>query len=79
MVLPPAELSTFLPDTLISPSSPTSFTMSEDNKPIPEENKPMSTGANDLFSFFFERISELDLDLLDIFSQEKISLMDDIA
>ncbi len=79
MVLPPAELSTFLPDTLVSPGSPISFTMPEDDKPIPEENKPMPTDAHDLSSISFENISELDLDLLDTFSQEEISLMDDIV
>ena len=79
MVLPPAELSTFLPDTLVSPGSPISFTMPEGDKPIPEENKPMPTDANNLSSISFENISELDLDLLDTFSQEEISLMDDIV
>ena len=39
----------------------------------------MPTDANDLSSISFERISELDLDLLDTFSQEKTSLRDNIA
>ena len=79
MVLPPAELSTFQPDSLVSPGSPISFTIPEDEKSIPEKNKPMLTDANDLSSISFERISELDLDLLDSFSQEETFLIDDIA
>ncbi len=53
--------------------------MPEDNKPIPKENQPMPTDANDLSSISFERISELDLDLLDTFSQEGTSFIDNIA
>ena len=79
MVLPPAELSTFLPDTLVSPGSPISFTMPEDDKPIPKENKPMPTDGNDLSSISCEKISELDLYLLDTFSQEETSFIDNIA
>ena len=79
MVLPPAELSTFLPDSLVSPGPPISFTIPEDEKSIPEKNMPILTDANDLSSISFERISELDLDLLDTFSQEETSLIDDIA
>ncbi len=68
MILPPAELSTFLRDILVLPGSPISFIMLEDNKPIPEGNKPMPTDSNDLSSISFEKIPELDLDLLDTFS-----------
>ena len=79
MVLPPAELSTFLPNSLVLPGSPISFTIPEDKKLITKKNKPILTDANDLSSISFERISELDLNLLDTFSREETSLIDDIA
>ncbi|MCJ1348207.1 hypothetical protein MMC31_006438 [Peltigera leucophlebia] len=63
-ILPPAEQSTFLPDTLVSPASSISFTM-------PKENEPMPTDTIDPSIITFEGILELDLDLLDTFSQEE--------
>ena len=79
MILPPTELYTFLPDNPVSPGSPISFTKPEDEMPIPKEKKPMPTDANDLSSISFEKISELGLGLLNTFSQDETSLIDDIA
>ena len=60
-LLPPEEQSTFLPDTLVSSASGISFTMPEDNEPMPTDLRVPS-------SISFEGISESDLDLLDTFS-----------
>ena len=64
IVLPPAEQSTFLSDTLVSQSSEISFTILEDNKLMP-------IGTRNLSRISFEGILELDMDLLDTFSQEE--------
>lgn len=69
-ILVPAEQSSFLPDTLVSPASRISFTM-------PENNEPMPIDVKDPSSISFEGISELDLDLLDIFSQEETSSLNE--
>lgn len=62
-----------------SPASPISFTMPDENELIPEEEKPMPTDAKDPTNISLDEISELDMELLDIFSQEETSLIEDIA
>ena len=63
-ILPSVEESTFLPDTLVLPASPILFTM-------PNENEPMPIDTINPSIITFEGISELDMDLLDTFSQEE--------
>ena len=61
-----AKQSLFLPNTLVSLAFVISFITYENNKSMPIDVKDSS-------SIFFKKILELDLDLLDIFSQEETS------
>ena len=68
LTLPFPEQPNPLPDTA-SPISLISFTMSEDKEPMPTDNIDPSIIS-------FEGISELDLDLVDTFSQEEMVNLD---
>lgn len=53
--------------------------MPDKNELIPEKKKPMPTEAKDSTNISLDGFSKLDMELLDIFSQEEISLIKDIA
>lgn len=77
----PVDLEESIPSPLFepSPASPILFTMPDENELIPEEEKPMPTEAKDPTNISLDGFSELDMELLDIFSQEETSLIEDIA